>query len=486
MADETHIARARRLRTIELAMVLGALVVCAYAEVEAELALRGGLPPGFWPRLIGPAVPPLLAHLAVRRFARFADPLILPLAVLLSGLGLVLVHRLDISYAETYRSTPAAPGQVLWLGIGIAVFIGFTIAVRHHRVLQRYTYLLMAGSLVLLAAPAFFPGDTYGAKRWIRLGGLSFEPDELTKLALTVFFAGYLVVHRDALALSGRRLYGVELPRGRNLGPVLAVWIAALLVLIFERDLGTSLIFFGIFVAMLYIATERTSWLLLGLLLAAAGAAAVGSWEPHVHGRVVAWLHPMDIYLPDPPPGLITEQGAQALFGFGSGGLLGTGLGRGHPELIGFAGRSDFILTTVGEELGLAGVTAILVLYTLLAARGLRTALALTDPFGKLLAAGLATALILQVFVVAGGVTALIPLTGKALPFLAQGGSSTLANWLLVALLVKLSDATTRGAAAPALRPESASSSTPGPGAARPAPAPVSTPAPVVRSARSG
>ncbi|MYW01039.1 FtsW/RodA/SpoVE family cell cycle protein, partial [Streptomyces sp. SID3343] len=376
--------------------------------------------------------------------ARFADPLILPISVLLSGLGLVLVHRLDISYAETYHSPPAASGQVLWLCVGIAACIGITVAVRHHRVLQRYTYLLMTGSMVLLAAPAFFPGDTYGAKRWIRLGGLSFEPGELTKLALTVFFAGYLVVHRDALALSNRRFLGFELPRGRNLGPVLAVWIAGLLVLIFERDLGTSLIFFGIFVVMLYVATERTSWVLLGLFLAAIGAAAVGSWEPHVHGRIVAWLHPMDIYLPHPPPGLITEQGAQALFGLGSGGLLGTGLGQGHPELIGFAGRSDFILTAVGEELGLAGVTAVLVLYTLLAARGLRTALALTDPFGKLLAAGLSTALILQVFVVAGGVTGLIPLTGKALPFLAQGGSSTLANWILVAVLVKLSDATTR------------------------------------------
>lgn len=252
------------------------------------------------------------------------------------------------------------------------------------------------------------------------------------------------MVHRDALALASRRVMGTYLPRGRNFGPVVAIWAASLLVLIFERDLGTSLIFFGIFVVMLYMATERTGWVLVGLAMAAVGAFVVGSMEPHVHGRVVAWLHPMDIYLPHPPAGLVSEQGAQALFSFGSGGILGTGLGQGHSYLIGFAGRSDFILTTVGEELGAAGVLAVFLLYALLAERGLRTALVLTDPFGKLLSVGLATALVLQVFVVAGGVTGLIPLTGKALPFLAQGGSSTVANWLLVALLLKLSDAAGR------------------------------------------
>lgn len=260
------------------------------------------------------------------------------------------------------------------------------------------------------------------------------------------FFAGYLTLRRDALALAGRRLMGMYLPRGRQLGPVAAVWILSLLVLIFERDLGTSPIFFGLFVIMLYVATERTSWVVFGVAMFALGAFIVGSFEPHVHGRVVAWLHPMDIFLPPDkrPPGLVSDQAAQALFSFGSGGILGTGLGQGHPEVIGFAGRSDFILTTVGEELGLTGVTIALLLYALLAERGLRTALTVTDPFGKLLAGGLASALVLQVFVVVGGVTGLIPLTGKALPFLAQGGSSMVANWLLIAILVKVSDTARR------------------------------------------
>lgn len=421
-----------------------AVLLAAFGDADAELALHGSLPSTFALDVLGLAALAGVAHLAVRRFARYADPLILPLAVLLSGLGIVLLHRLDASYAKKYKSAPVAPGQVMWLCIGVVVFITVVVALKHHRVLQRYTYVLMAGGLVLLMAPAFFPGDTYGAKRWIRLGGLSFEPDEFTKLVITIFFAGYLMVHRDALALASRRVMGTYLPRGRNFGPVVAIWAASLLVLIFERDLGTSLIFFGIFVVMLYMATERTGWVLVGLVMAAVGAFVVGSMEPHVHGRVVAWLHPMDIYLPHPPAGLVSEQGAQALFSFGSGGILGTGLGQGHSYLIGFAGRSDFILTTVGEELGAAGVLAVFLLYALLAERGLRTALVLTDPFGKLLSVGLATALVLQVFVVAGGVTGLIPLTGKALPFLAQGGSSTVANWLLVALLLKLSDAAGR------------------------------------------
>ncbi|MCC2274235.1 FtsW/RodA/SpoVE family cell cycle protein [Streptomyces morookaense] len=435
---------ARRRRNTELVLVLFAVLTAAFADADAECALHGGLPGAFALQVCGLGAVAVLAHLAVRRFAPYADPLILPLAVFLSGLGLVLLHRLDISYAAKYKSVPVAGGQVMWLCIGVAAFIAVTVGLKHHRILQRYTYVLMAGALVLLAAPAFFPGDTYGAKRWIRLGGFSFEPDEFTKLVITIFFAGYLTVQRDALALASRRVLGMYLPRGRNLGPVVAIWAASLLVLIFERDLGTSLIFFGIFVVMLYVATERTSWVVIGLLLATVGAGVVGSMEPHVHGRVVAWLHPMDIYLPHPPPGLISEQGAQAMFSFGSGGILGSGLGQGYPWLIGFAGRSDFILTTVGEELGAAGVLALLLVYALLAERGLRTALVLTDPFGKLLAAGLSAALVLQVFVVAGGASGLIPLTGKALPFLAQGGSSMLANWLLVALLLKLSDAAGR------------------------------------------
>ncbi|MHC5905057.1 FtsW/RodA/SpoVE family cell cycle protein [Streptomyces sp. S6] len=440
-------------RNLELLLLLGAVAICVYGYAETGLAVQGTLPPDLATTCSAAAALALLCHLAVRRFARHADPLILPLATLLSGLGLVLIHRLDLAYGSHYKhAAPAASGQLVWCGVAAVVFVGAVGLLKDHRRLQRYPYLTIAVGLVLLMAPAFYPGDVYGAKRWIFIGPLSFQPGEFVKIVIVVFFAGYLTLRRDALALAGRRVMGLYLPRGRQFGPVAAVWLLSLLVLVFERDLGTSLIFFGLFVVMLYIATERTSWVVFGVVMFAVGAFVVGSFEPHVHGRVVAWLHPMDIFLPPDqrPPGLISDQAAQALFSFGSGGVFGSGLGQGHPELIGFAGRSDFILTTVGEELGLAGVMVVVLLYTLLAERGLRTALVVTDPFGKLLAGGLATALVLQVFVVCGGVTGLIPLTGKALPFLAQGGSSMVANWLLVAVLLKVSDTARRPPPAPA------------------------------------
>ncbi|MFI1291837.1 FtsW/RodA/SpoVE family cell cycle protein [Streptomyces sp. NPDC020792] len=439
-------------RNLELTLLLGAVLICGFGHAGNSLALTGSLPPDLVVQVAVLALPPLLCHLAVRRFAPHADPLILPLATLLTGLGIVLIHRLDIAYQVRYGSPAAVGGQIMWAALAVLGFIAVVVALRDHRRLQRYPYVAVTVGLVLLMAPAFCPGDVYGAKRWIFLGPLSFQPGEFVKIVIVLFFAGYLTLRKDALALAGRRFMGMYLPRGRQLGPIAAVWVISLLVLVLERDLGTSLIFFGAFVIMLYIATERTSWVLFGVGMFAVGAFVVGSFEPHVHGRVVAWLHPMDIYLPPEqrPAGLISDQAAQALFSFGSGGMLGSGLGQGHPELIGFAGRSDFILTTVGEELGLAGVMAVVLLYALLAERGLRTAVTVTDPFGKLLAAGLATTLVLQVFVVVGGVTGLIPLTGKALPFLAQGGSAMVANWLLVALLLKVSDTARRPAPVPA------------------------------------
>ncbi|MFF4187644.1 FtsW/RodA/SpoVE family cell cycle protein [Streptomyces sp. NPDC001691] len=440
------LAQAPNRRRTE-AWLLGLVVLITVGGYTCtSLSMDGGLPsglPGFAVAVFLLAVVP---HLAVRRWASRADPLILPLALLLTGLGLVLMHRLDITYAAEprLRIPQAGSGQLMWTVIGVAVCIGVLLALRDHRWLQRYLYLMMAVALVLLMAPAFFGADQFGAKRWIMLGPLSVQPGEFVKVMIAVFFAGYLTVNRDALALTGRRFLGMRLPPGRQMAPIATIWVLSLLVLIFERDLGTSLIFFGVFVIMLYMATERTSWVVCGLLMAVVGAGVVGSMEPHVHGRVVAWLHPMDAFTPAGQKAGISEQLGQALFSFGSGGITGTGLGQGHPELIGFAGNSDFILTTVGEELGLAGVMAVLLLYALLAQRGLRISVLARDPFGKLLAAGLSGALLLQVFVVSGGVMGLIPLTGKALPFLAKGGSSMVANWLMVALLIRISDSAQR------------------------------------------
>ncbi|MGW2249629.1 FtsW/RodA/SpoVE family cell cycle protein [Kitasatospora sp. NPDC001660] len=451
---------AARHRNIELGLLALAVAVCLAGHIDARMALSDGkMPPGLLMHGLSLGGLAAAAHMAVRRFAPYADPLILPLGVFLTGFGLMLLDRLDVSYAAAhakkgdFQKIPAAPQQFMWVFIAVVVSLALVVFIKHHRFFQRYVYILMAGALVLLAAPAFFPGrpEDFGAKRWIRLFGLSFEPDEFVKVAITIFFAGYLMASRDALALAGRKIWGMTLPRGRHAGPVLAIWAMSLLVLIFERDLGTSLIFFGVFVVMLYVATERTSWVVLGLLMAVGGAAVVGTLEPHVHGRVEAWLHPLDIYKPVHDKAIISDQPAEALFSLGTGHLTGTGLGSGRPWLIGFAGRSDFVFTTIGEELGLAGVTAILLVYLLLVQRGLRTAVGLTDPFGKLLATGLSTALALQVFVVVGGVSGLVPLTGKALPFLAAGGSSLLANWLTVALLIKLSDSAGRTALEPAL-----------------------------------
>ncbi|RST01197.1 MULTISPECIES: FtsW/RodA/SpoVE family cell cycle protein [Streptomyces] len=440
----------RRTEALLLLLVIG---IAVFGHVSAGLAMNGELPQHLTSFVISMTLLSLVGHLGIRRFAAYADPLIFPLAMLLTGLGLVLIHRLDQGYIERWNSTANAPDQLMWTVVGVAACILVVALLRDHRLLQRFIYITMAVALVLLIAPAFFGADTYGAKRWIILFGFSLQPGEFVKIMIAVFFAGYLVIHRDSLALTGRKFLGMRLPPMRQLGPIITVWIISLLVLVFERDLGTSLIFFGVFVVMLYVATERTSWIVCGLLMAAAGAFVVGSTEPHVKGRVAAWLNPLAVYSPNPPKGLDSEQSAQALFSFGTGGVSGTGLGMGHPELIKFAGRSDFILTTVGEELGLAGVMAVLIIYALLVQRGLRMALAARDPFGKLLAVGLAAALALQVFVVAGGVTGLIPLTGKALPFLAKGGSSLLANWIMIALLLRISDSAERQREADAMGP---------------------------------
>jgi cell division protein FtsW (lipid II flippase) len=306
----------------------------------------------------------------------------------------------------------------------------------------------MVTALILLILPVFFPAR-FGARIWITIPGVgSLQPGEFAKIIIAVFFAGYLMVKRDALALASRRFMGLYLPRGRDLGPILVIWGLSVLILVFETDLGTSMLFFGLFVVMLYVATERTSWIVFGLGLTIIGAVAVASFEPHVESRVDDWLDPMQAFKNG------SEQPAQALWAFGSGGTLGSGLGQGFSRLIGFAAKSDYIFATVGEELGLAGVMAILLMYGLLVERGIRTSLAARDPFGKLLAVGLASAFGIQVFVVAGGVMGLIPLTGMTMPFLAQGGSSVIANWALVAILLKISDAARRPAPAPAPSPD--------------------------------
>ena len=432
-------------RGVELTLTAAAVAVSVAAYVQVGLTLQGSVPGDAWGYAAGLAALFGLAHLVVRWVAAAADPLILPCVALLNGLGIVLIHRLDLAALDRARlagrALPRAdaPLQLIWTTVGVLGFIAVLLLLRDHTRLARYTYTSGALGLVALLIPAL-PGvgtTINGARLWIRIGPMTVQPSEIAKVALLVFFAGYLVAKRDVLSLASRRVIGIDLPRARDLGPVLLAWAASIAVLAGENDLGTPLLFFGIFVAMLYIATERTSWLLIGLGLFAASSVVAYFTFGHVARRVDSWWDPFQA------ASGASYQLVQGLFGFGTGGLTGTGLGAGSPQIVPFA-KTDFIMATIGEELGLVGVMAVLVLFGLIVQRGLRAALSCRDSFGKLLAAGLSFSLGLQVFVIAGGVMGLIPLTGVTLPLLSYGVSSIVVNWILVALLLRISDAARR------------------------------------------
>jgi cell division protein FtsW (lipid II flippase) len=429
----------RTRRGVELMLLFLAVGVSVAAYVNIGLTLQNQVPASTGYYAAGIGLLALIAHMAVRYRAPYADPVLLPCAVVLNGLGVAMIHRVDLGLAQVAQDagrtprSPAAPQQITWTAVGIILFLVMILLVRDHRRLQALTYTAGLAGLVLLVLP-LVPGlgvDLNGSKIWIRLAGMSFQPGEFAKLCLVVFFAGYLVVKRDVLTLAGHRFLGLDLPRARDLGPILIAWGVSLGVLVFEKDLGSSLLFFGLFLFLLYVATERAGWLIIGGLLFAGGAYLAYGMFSHVHKRVADWLNPFNE---------VGGQVATALMGQAWGGVLGRGLGQGHPELLGFYGQSDFIISSFAEELGLTGMIAIILIYTLLVERGLRTALGCRDIFGKLLATGLAMSFALQVFVIIGGVTGLIPLTGLATPFMALGGTSLVANWAIIALLLRISD----------------------------------------------
>lgn len=430
----------RKRRGAEALLIALALAIVIFAFCAVGLGARGEVP-GFVAGLaVLLVVIAVATHLVVRFVAPYADPVLVPLVVALNGLGIAMIYRLDLARLDSIgdQAKQFAGKQVMWTALGLVLFVAVLLIVRDHRKLQAYTYTFGLAALVLLILPLLPVIGTQinGARIWIRVGGLSLQPGEFAKICLAIFFAGYLVVKRDALALAGRRFIGIDFPRGRDLGPILAAWLVSLGVLIFQRDLGSSLLFFGLFVVMLYVATERPGWLVVGTSLFLGGALFAATTFSHVQSRVDAWLSPFPV-----TDG--TFQLTQGLYGMAWGGMLGRGLGEGNPYLTPFA-YSDFIFASFAEELGLAGSMAILLMYGLIVERGLRIALLCRDAFGKLLATGLAVSFALQVFVVVGGVTRIIPLTGLTTPFMSYGGSSILANWAIIALLLRISDQSRR------------------------------------------
>ena len=448
-ADSGEVTTRRRPtgRAAELWLLIFAAIIVTSALVIVELnqnrtlswslAYYGG---GYLAALA-------IAHLLMRRYAKYADPLLLPIVALLNGIGLVMIYRLDLAaqVAAANRGvdppTAQATLQLVWTAVALVFFLIVLVVVRDHTVLQSYAYTLALVGVIFLAIPAVLPSslsEVNGAQIWIRVPGVfSIQPAEFAKIALIIFAAAFLVSKRTVLSTAGKRIFGLVLPRARDLGPLIVALLLALAVLVRGKDLGTALLLFGTLLAMLYVATNRISWLIIGLLGFAGGAYVAYRLFGHVRVRVDIWLDPFGDPLGD------GYQLVQSLFGLGTGGIFGTGLGAGRPDIVPFA-STDFIMAALGEELGLVGVTAIVLCYLILTARGIRAGLACRDGFGTLLAGGLAFALALQMFIVVGGVTRLIPLTGLTTPFLSYGGSSLLANYVILALLVRISDSSRR------------------------------------------
>ena len=420
--------RRRRART-GLAAVLVAVVASVLAYALQAMGLTGERPDNLVLYGIVYAALALGGWYVIRKVAPEADPLIYPTAVLLGGLGLAMLYRLMVDRGHPEFATE----QSVWLAIGLACFVITLVIVRDIRQLDAYTYTIGLAGLILLLLP-IVPGigtSINGARLWVNLGFITFQPAEVGRILIVIFLASYLSQRRELLAAGVGRL---GLPRPKDLGPILFAWGASLLVLFMERDMGASLLLFGVFVVMLWVATGRWSYLVIGLILFAIGAYIGYLAFAHVQVRVDAWLHAMS-------PRLVSGDGyqiAQGWFALASGGMVGTGLGLGSPTLIPYVG-SDFILAAFGEELGMLGVASVLLLYLVLVGRGLRVGIERQDGFEKLLAVGLTTLLGLQVFVIAGGVLRLIPLTGVPLPLMSYGGTSRVATAVILALLVRTS-----------------------------------------------
>lgn len=425
------VPRSRRFTEFMLTALAVLLCPAAIYLVDADAALSNRM----WLQvLIVQGGGALILHVVMYLRARYADPFILPIAVALNGLGLAMIYRIDLTTTANAGAT-----QIMWTGLGMLVSAIVLFFLRDHKVLRKVTYTSLVASLVLLVMPLlpFIGTEINGARIWVSLGGRTFQPGEIAKITLAIFFAGYLSTHRDLIMLAGKQIGPIRLPRFKDMAPMVITWCVSLAVLVFQRDLGSAILFFGIFLAMLFLATGRLTWVGLGLLFVAAGGFLAYNYISHVYYRINSWVHAFDSEVYNQPLGG-SGQIVQGLFGLASGGLFGRGWGNGRPDLVSYS-NSDMIITALGEELGLLGLGALLMLFFLLVSRGFRAALGTRDAFGKLLASGFSALIVIQLFVVIGGVTRLIPLTGLTTPFMSAGGSSLLSNWVIVAILLAIS-----------------------------------------------
>ncbi len=431
MSNDVAFAAERPKRAVTgLGLLVVALLISIAAYATAGLGLRGRTPRDLVVYGVVFVAVAVAGWFAVRWLAPRADPFLYPIAITLGGLGIAMLYRIMVARGQSQ----IAREQAIWLILGVGAFVLTLWLVRDDRQLNNYTYTIGLAGVVLLLLPVV-PGigfELNGARLWAKLGPVTFQPAEFGKILIVVFLAAYLADKRELLASGVGRL---GLPRAKDLGPLLLAWGASLAVLFLERDMGASLLFFGVFVVMLWIASGRVAYLWLGLLLFAAGAYLGYVVFDHVQSRVDFWLHAME-------PATIFGDGynqlAQGWFALASGGIVGTGLGQGSPTLIPYVG-SDFIFAAFGEELGMIGAASLLLLYLVLIARGLRVGMERTDAFGKLLATGLTTIIALQTFAIVAGVTRLIPLTGVPLPLVSYGGSSRVATFIMLGLLVRVS-----------------------------------------------
>jgi len=427
-----------RPRTAELSMLIIAILVALGTFALVDLSRSSHVSGDLVKFMLGFTAIAVAGHVAIRKLAPAADPLIYSVAVLLAGFG----------YGEIRRLSPELAGaQLGWIAMGMAAFVITLAVVRDHRQLEQFRYSFLLLGIILLLLPVTPIGSTLGrsAKLWVKLGPLAFQPAELAKIVLAIFLAGYLAAKREVMTITTVKVGPVGIPAPRHFGPLILAWGLSLAVMFYERDLGSSTLFFALFVITLYAATSRGVYAFAG-----AGMFMLGVWYAyqhfsHVGVRICAWLHPWSTT--DKVCGIQAagRQIAQSAFALGSGGLSGVGLGRGHPELIDPGLRSgtlptDFIFAAIGEELGFIGTVAILLLFGLIAARGFHIALRSRDTFGTLLGTGLTAIITLQALLIMGGVSRLLPLTGITLPFVSYGGSSIFANFILVALLIRISD----------------------------------------------